>query len=153
MSMLRPRLTFACELSRERLVEVFAERTLIEDLHELGARVALMLSDFSPERAAVVHDLNGAGVPVVGVPLLPPEDGYYFTADNALAAESRYEEWKAWTAEHGLSWAGVGLDIEPDIRIYRQIADNPWRLPRLLLPLLADTGRPRRARHALREAG
>ncbi len=39
-----------------------------------------MLSDLSPERAAVVRQLNGAGIPVVAIPLLPFDEGYYFTA-------------------------------------------------------------------------
>lgn len=55
---------------------------MIEDLLALRARVALMLSDFSDERSAVVRQLNAASVPVIGILLLPVEQGYYFTADN-----------------------------------------------------------------------
>jgi hypothetical protein len=40
------------------------------------------------------------------------------------------------------------LDIEPDVRLYQQIADNPWRLPAMLLPRLRDRERPRRASEA-----
>ena len=29
-------------------------------------------------------------------------------------SRQRYDEWKAWTVQHGLSWEEVGLDIEPD---------------------------------------
>lgn len=143
-----PRLTFACELDPERLTALFADDAVLTALQAFGARVALMLSDLSDERAAVVRRLNAAGIPVVGIPLVPLEDGYYFTADNAARASARYEEWTAWTAQHGLTWDSVGLDIEPDARVYQQIMDNPWGLPALLLPRLSDRDRPRRARVA-----
>jgi hypothetical protein len=143
-----PRLTFACELDSARLAAMVADASVIEDLHALGARVTLMLSDFSPERAAAVQRLNAAAIPVVAIPLLPYEEGYYFTADNAAQAAARYQQWKRWTAQHGLVWDGVGLDIEPDVRLYQQIVDNPRRLPLLLAPRLADTKRPQQARAA-----
>jgi hypothetical protein len=146
--MQQPRLTFACELDRARLPALFSDASVIEDLKALGAHVILMLSDLSPERAAVVQQLNAAGVPAVAVPLLPAEEGYYFTPDNTQRAVERYDEWKAWTAQHGLVWEGVGLDIEPEARFYQQIMDNPWGLVPMLLPRLRDTERPRRAQAA-----
>lgn len=148
MAMQPSRLTFACELDPARLTALFADDAVIADLQALTANVALMLSDLSAERAAVVHRLNGAGIPVVAVPLVPAEEGYYFTADNAERAAARYDEWTEWTAHHGLAWAGVGLDIEPDARVYQQLMDNPWQLPALLLPRLRNWERPRRARAA-----
>lgn len=75
----RPRLTFACELDAARLTALFGDPGLIEDLRGLRARVVLMLSDYSGERASVVRRLNQAGVPVVGVPLVPTEQGYVRT--------------------------------------------------------------------------
>jgi ABC-type sugar transport system substrate-binding protein len=84
--MQQPRLTFACELDRARLPALFSDASVIEDLKALGAHVILMLSDLSPERAAVVQQLNAAGVPAVAVPLLPAEEGYYFTPDNTQRA-------------------------------------------------------------------
>jgi hypothetical protein len=56
-----PRLSFACELDPARLVELFADAAVIDDLLALDARVALMCSDFSDERAGVVRQLNAAG--------------------------------------------------------------------------------------------
>src|SRR5215211_1182986 len=145
IAMQPPRLTFACELDRARLTELFADGSVLADLRTLRARVTLMLSDLSSERAAVVRQLNNGGVPVVAIPLLPFEEGYYFTADNPDRAAARYDEWKAWTDQHGLVWDGVGLDIEPDIRLYQQIVDNPWGLVPMVLPRLGDRVRPRRA--------
>ena len=107
-----------------------------------------MLSDLSEERAAVVQRLNRAGIPVVAVPLLPVEDGYYFTPDNTDQAGRRYDEWKAWTARHALVWAGVGLDIEPDAQLYLQLMRNAWGLVPMLLPRLLDRQRLSRARRA-----
>ena len=143
-----PRLTFACELDPTRLTALFSDATVIADLQALDARVALVLSDLGDERATVVRQLNAAGVPVVAVPLVPVEDGYYFTADNAERAAARYDEWAAWTTRHGLLWSGVGLDIEPEAQFYLQLMDNPWGLPALLWPRLRDKERPRRARAA-----
>jgi hypothetical protein len=144
----QPRLTFACELDASRLSALVADAAVIDDLRALEARVAMMLSDLSSERADAVRRLNAAGVPVVAIPLLPYAEGYYFTADNAERAAARYHEWKEWTAEHQLGWVGVGLDIEPDVRVYEAIADNPWRLLPILLSGLRNRERPRRAADA-----
>jgi hypothetical protein len=108
LSFLRPELTFACELDPARLAALFADSSVIEDLLALSARVALMVSDFSDERAGVVQQLSAAGIPVVGIPLLPLAQGYYFTADNAAEAAGRYQEWQEWTSRHGLTWQGWG---------------------------------------------
>jgi hypothetical protein len=147
----QPKLTFACELDPDRQTALFAGPSVIEDLLLLRARVALMLSDFSDKRAQVVRQLNSAGIPVVAIPLMPLAQGYYFTADNANQAARRYEEWQTWTRTHDLARDGVGLDIEPDARIYQQIIDNPWGLAPMLLPRLLDRRRPERSRSAYRE--
>ena len=110
----RPQLTFACELGSARLAELFADPAVVDDLLALKARVALMCSDFSDQRAGVVQRLNAAGIPVTGIPLLPLAEGYYFTVDNAGRAAGSYQEFAAWTRRHRLVWDGVGLDIEPD---------------------------------------
>lgn len=59
-----------------------------------------------------------------------------------------YEAWRTWTAEHGLVWEGVGLDIEPEARIYERLMANPWGLAPLPVRRLLDAERPRRARAA-----
>jgi hypothetical protein len=66
----RPRLTFACELSSERLDDLFADRPVIAGLRALNSRVALALTAFTSERAGVVHRLNDEGVPVLAIPLM-----------------------------------------------------------------------------------
>jgi hypothetical protein len=142
------RLTFACELDRARLAGLFADPSVIDDLLALNARVALMCSDFSDERAGVVRRLNAAGVPVVGIPLLPLAEGYYFTADNADRAAGSYQEFAAWTRRQQLAWDGVGLDIEPDARIFLQIMENPWGLGPMLARRLVDRARPARSKAA-----
>jgi ABC-type hemin transport system substrate-binding protein len=96
-----PRLSFACELDTPRLTELFADASVITELQALGARVAVMLSDYSAERAQAIQQLNQAGIPVVAIPLVPAEDGYYFTADNLPQAQQSYERWKAWTHSMG----------------------------------------------------
>jgi hypothetical protein len=141
----RPRLTFACELRSERLDDLFADRSVIAGLRALNSRVALACTAFTPERAGVVRRLNDEGVAVLAIPLLSFDEGYYFTADNFLRAAERYQEWKAWTEEQRLVWDAVGLDIEPDIRLFQQAAGNPWGLVPMLLPRIYRRDRPRRA--------
>lgn len=143
-----PQLSFACELDTGRLTQLFADGSVIADLRALDARVLMMISDFSTQRAGVVRQLNEAAIPLVGIPLFPESDGYYLTVANAGRAAERYEQWKTWSAEHGLRWDRVGLDIEPDADFYKQIMDNPRRLPAMLLPRLRDHERPERARQS-----
>jgi hypothetical protein len=144
--MARPRLTFACELDVARLTALFASGSVLEDLQALDGRVALMLSDFSEARAAVVRQLNAAAIPVIAIPLMPYEDGYYFTVENAPRARARYDEWKAWTAQHSLAWDSVGLDIEPEARVFEQIMSSPWGLAPMLVRRLGQTKQAERAR-------
>jgi hypothetical protein len=144
----RPTLTFACELDAARLTELFANASVIDDLKALGARVTIMVSDLSAERAGVVRQLNQAGIPLVGIPLFPVEEGYYFTVDNAPRAAQRYQQWRQWTGEHGLVWEQVGLDLEPEAQFYLQLMANPWALVPRLLQRLRDRGRVTRARAA-----
>ena len=121
-----PTLTFACELDVARLTALFDDSAVLADLQALRARVVLMLSDYHPERARVAAMLNGAGIPVVGVPLVPADQGYYFTPDNVPQARASYARFTEWTKQHGLMWDGVGLDIEPDAAIFRQLnKDQP----------------------------
>jgi len=127
------RLTFFCELNAEALGALVAGETVIGDLVELGAGVSLGILDLSPERAEVARRLNRAGVPVVAWLLLPEEEGYWFNQQNVAQAAPRYAEFKEWTARHGLQWAGVGLDIEPDIHEMEQLRTGSRRL----LPTLA----------------
>lgn len=145
LTFLAPQVTFACELDPARLAALFAGSPVIADLQALSARVALMCSGFSDARAGVVRRLNAAGVPVVGIPL-PLSEGYYFTADNADLAAGCHREWAAWTRRHGLVWEGVGLDVEPDARIYLQI----WTACGGWVPRLFNRARPARSRAAYR---
>ena len=127
-------LTFACELPADRLVSLFDDETVIDHLAALEAKVSLGILELSPERATVVQKLNEAGVPVVAWLLLPKSQGYWFNADNGPKAVARYAAFQLWTAEHGLVWHGIGVDIEPDIHLMESlVAGNVAKvLPRLL---------------------
>jgi len=122
-----PRLNFACELDTPALQALFADKAVISDLQALHASLSLGILDLSPERARIVQKLNQTGVPVVGWLLLPKDQGYWFHQDNAPQAVACYRAFKAWTAEYGLMWDGVGLDIEPDIRKMQQWVSEKWR--------------------------
>ena len=137
-----PELTFACELDSTGLQALFSDQNVIDELLALQAGVSLGLLDLSPERAAVVQRLNAAGIPVTAWLLLPKNEGYWFNIDNAPQAAARYAAFKAWTEEHDLHWAGIGVDIEPDFNEIQQLMRGEGRkLAPTLLRRLGDGGR------------
>jgi len=147
--MARPRLTFWCELDADALRELLADGRVVDDLLALQAGVSLALSDLSASRAAAVRRLTACGVPVTAWLLLPRQDGYYCNLDNAPRAAARYEEFRGWTAEHGLRWAGVGLDVEPALEELQGFAaTRRWRDLLPLLPRALDYAGARRGRRA-----
>lgn len=111
-----PRLTFFCELEAGDLQTLFADPAVTDMLVSLQAGLAMGLIDLGDERAAVVRQLNQAGIPVTAWLLLPKEQGYWFNIDNAPQAAARYAWFKTWSKEHALRWEGIGIDIEPDFR-------------------------------------
>jgi hypothetical protein len=120
----KPHLIFACELEAQSLKELFTSDEVIAQLKLLQAHVSLGILDFSPERTDVVRQLNKAGIPLIAWLLLPKEQGYWFNQDNSAEATSQYGKFKVWTAKHKLHWAGIGLDIEFDIRGIQELQKN-----------------------------
>jgi len=116
----KPNLTFACELDSDSLVHLFKHQEILSILTQLRAGIALGLMDFSDQRAEIVKRLNDMGIPLTAWLLLPHDQGYWFNLDNAPLAVKRYREFKKWTSKNGLKWARIGLDIEPDIRIFNE---------------------------------
>jgi len=135
-------MTFACELPADRLVDLFNDESVIDQLVALEAMVSLGILDLSPERASVVQKLNAAGVPVVAWLLLPKSQGYWFNADNGPKAVARYAAFQLWTAQHGLVWDGIGVDIEPDMQVVESLVTGNVAkvLPRLLRNALDRAG-------------
>ena len=126
-------LTFFCELDGKALKALFSDASVTDQLRTLGARVSLGILDFSDDRAAVARQLNLAGIPVIAWQLLPWEQGYWYHLCSAAQAAERYEEFLAWTKQRGLQWAGIGVDIEPDITEIQQLLTHKFRLIRTVL--------------------
>jgi hypothetical protein len=142
-------LGFGCELETDELQKLFTDSTVLDTLVELRAGVGLGIIDLSAERAAVVRQLNDAGIPVGAWLLLPKEEGYWFNADNAPQATARYAEFKTWTAENNLRWEGIGLDVEPDfLEVQQLLGKGRWRMLPVLLRRALDHHRIRRAEAA-----
>jgi hypothetical protein len=141
-------LGFGCELETGELQELFADPAVLDTLVELKAGVGLAVTDLSAERAAIVRQLNAAGILVGAWLLLPREEGYWFNAGNAAQAAARYTEFQAWTAEHDLQWAGIGLDVEPDFLEVQQLYEKRWRMLPTLLRHALDRYRIPRAEAA-----
>jgi hypothetical protein len=144
-----PHLMFACEQATESLRALFSDSNVVSDLKEMGAGVSLSLSDLSSGRAQVVQALNRAGIPLIAWLALPKKQGYYVNASNTRDAVARFAEFEKWTAEYRLHWAGVGLDIEPNIQEFEAVGQNSkWRLAATLIGRCFDPGRVSRARAA-----
>ncbi len=130
-----PQLNFACQMETAGLQSLFSDPDVIRDLRQLNAGISLSLIDLSPGRAQVVRQLNSAGIPVTAWLALPAEQGYYLNASNAAQAEVRFTEFQKWTADSGLRWSGVGLDIEPNLQEFTSIRRAAWAaLARLFDP-------------------
>lgn len=134
---MQPRLTFFCELAADELNDLFAMEEVTKTLKQLRAAISLGILDFDTRRADLVKKLNLLGIPVTAWLLLPGEQGYWFSLDNAALAIERYDGFRTWTEQNGLHWDAIGLDIEPDIREVRNWASSRWKMvPTVLLRLL-----------------
>jgi len=124
----RPKISFFCELQGKEFNELFADSALVQELVKMQASLRIGLHDFSPERTQTIQKLNQAGIPVIAWLLLPEEDGYWFNMYNGVKAEKRYADFKTWTAENQLKWAGIGIDLEPDMNDAKLAISHPWKL-------------------------
>ena len=133
-----PNLTFFCELPAEQLKTLFADNQLIKQLQQLRANISLGLLDLTPERAAVTKKLVRAGIPVTAWLLLPKEKGYWTSLDTVVATSQCYADFKIWTAKNNLTWAAVGLDIEPRLERMKLLG-KAWKdgLPDLIRRLFS----------------
>jgi hypothetical protein len=149
-----PLLTFFCELEHAAFARLFAEPTVIDHVRALEAGVCVGVMDLSAERAAVLRRLSEAGIPLTAWLLLPEDQGYWFNINNYREAVARYAAFREWTAEHGLIWRAIGLDIEFDMRDLRAVLADRRQLARVMLRNLFNHQQRRRAvatYHALAE--
>ncbi|MEN6410824.1 MAG: hypothetical protein ABFD44_14070, partial [Anaerolineaceae bacterium] len=140
-----PKLTFFCELDAPSLEHFFADPQIILDLQSMHAAVSLGIIDLTVQRAAVVRRLTEANIPVTAWLLLPKDQGYWFNLDNAPAAVERYRCFCEWMVKENLSFAGVGLDIEPDLGEMMRFTQKPAETA---LNILRETLNARRLRNA-----
>ena len=144
-----PQLFFACcNRGPDETRSLFADPHVISSLRNLHAGVAVDTDDLSPSRAQIVQRLNEAGIPVVAGLELPGDQGYYLNSGNAPQAAARFAAFQQWTAHYGLRWSAVGLDIEPDIRLFDDLQHHRLRLASLLLIHYFEIAQVRRARVA-----
>jgi len=116
-----PQLNFACQMETAALQSLFSDPGVIRDLRQLNAGITLSLIDLSSGRAQVVRQLNSAGIPVTAWLALPRRQGYYLNASNAAQADVRFTDFQKWTADSGLRWSSIGLDIEPNLQEFTSI--------------------------------
>lgn len=148
----RPQLFFACcNRGPDEAIKLFADPHVISSLQHLRAGVAVGTDDLSPSRAQIVQRLNEAGIPVIAGLELPGDQGYYMNSGNAPQASARFAAFQQWTAHYGLRWSAVGLDIEPDIRLFDDLEHHRLRLASLLLIHYFEFARVHRARDAYRQ--
>ena len=122
-----PRLSFFCELPEKEFIKLFDDSSLIKEMAEMNLSIRIGLHDFGTGRTDVIQRLNKAGIPVYAWMLLPEWDGYWFNMHNGEKALKRYEDFQKWTKENQLKWAGIGLDIEPDMNDAKLALTHPWK--------------------------
>jgi hypothetical protein len=83
--------------------------------------------DLSAERAAIVRELEGRGVPVAAWLLLDVDDGYWLNADNPERGTERYRETIEWANRERLQLHRIGLDIEFPRALGDEFNRNPRR--------------------------
>ena len=123
----KPQLSFFCELQGKEFSELFADSALISQLLDMHASLRIGLHDFSLERTQTIKKINQAGIPIIAWLLLPEKDGYWFNMYNGEIAEKRYDEFKHWTDENQIKWAGLGIDLEPDINDIKLALSHRWK--------------------------
>jgi len=132
MTMKPSSITFFCELHSRELERLFASNELIAQLVHMNANISMAIQDFSPERANIVKKLTRAGIPVTAWILLSLEEGYWTSLDTIHQTIQRYSEFKLWTKANQLTWAAIGLDIEPRIDMLTLLkGDLPSQIPTL----------------------
>ena len=144
-----PQLFFSCcNRGPDEARSLFADPRVISSLRNLHAGVAVASDDLSFNRAQIVQRLNEAGIPVLAGLELPGDEGYYMNSGNAPQAAARFAAFQQWTTQYGLRWSAVGLDIEPDIRLFEDLQHHRLRLASSLLVHYFAFAQTRRAREA-----
>jgi hypothetical protein len=142
----RPQLMFACcDQGKDAAAILLADPSVLADLKNLEAGLAIPTDDLTSGRAKLIHRLNEQGLPLSAWIVLPGEQGYYSNAGNAPQTARRFAEFDQWSSENNLHWNAVGLDIEPDFREFR---GSKSHLAWTLLRRAFDGGRVSAARQA-----
>jgi hypothetical protein len=110
-----PKLTFFVELEPDPLVALFRDGRCLAALEHGKFGIAMAMLDLGEERARIIRELEGRGIPVTAWLLLDRTDGYFLNADNAPLARARYLSLKDWADRNDLALPWIGLDIEPPI--------------------------------------
>ncbi len=123
-----PEISFFVEMPGDNIEQLFDDSSLVSQLVKMKASLRIGILDFSTERTRVIQKLNKAGIPVTAWLLLPQDEGYWFNAGNADQASSRYDNFREWTRRNNLKWAGIGIDLEPDMNDIKQMMVHPWKI-------------------------
>lgn len=108
-----PQLIFFTELDAAAQQELLARPEVIDRLAAHGYGLALAIHDLSPTQAAVVRLLNARSIPLTAWLLLTREAGYWLNVDNYPQAIARFHAFREWATAEGLTFAAVGLDMQP----------------------------------------
>jgi len=123
--MIKPTITFFCELESQALADLFHDGHVIDFLKKMDANLSLGLIDLSDQRAEVVKKLNHNGIPVTAWLLLSKEHGYWTSLDSIHETVVRYADFMTWANKHKLTFSTIGLDIEPKLETISALARKP----------------------------
>jgi len=142
-----PHLVFASDQPTGELQSMLAEPGVLADLIGLKAGIALA-PNLTVDEANLVRQLNRDGIPVTAGLAVPTEQGLYLNASNGRQAAVRFEDFEKWTTANGLQWAGINLDIEPNIQDFAALKEGrKWHLFLTLLERYFEMRRIREAKY------
>jgi hypothetical protein len=124
-----PQLVFSCcdaPSERNASQSPLSNPQVIADLQQIHAGVAVPVDKLDAGYASLVHQLNEAGIPATAWFVVPGRQGYYLNASNATEAEAHFAGFQKWTAQYGLRWSGIALDMEPSLQEFAILGQEPW---------------------------
>jgi hypothetical protein len=106
-------LIFFTELDAAGSLAALEQPGTLATLADMGASVALALTELDDTHAYIARMLQGSGVHVVAWLCLSPHDGFALNLANYPRVLERYAEFQAWALEHNLRISAIGLAVEP----------------------------------------
>lgn len=135
-----PQIVFFTELDANALRTLLARPGVLDLLARRRYAISMALIERDAARAEIVRMLYERGIGVHARLLLAEDAGIWFNVDNYPQAIARYQAFREWAHDEGLSFEAVGLDMEPPLyHLPRRQAPTPWTMLQLLVAARSNT--------------